>query len=93
MTALAPTVTNSPVRVCNAAAPTARPPLSGSTNTRTGISRFSMRIRSRIERCRSTRYSAFLTSLPSGMGSTYDPERCTRRTAYSPCSFFSNFTP
>ena len=31
---------------------------------------FSMRIRSRISRLRSCRYRTFLTSLPSGMGST-----------------------
>ncbi|CPU59046.1 Uncharacterised protein [Mycobacteroides abscessus] len=34
------------------------------------MTRFSMRIFSRIDFCRSTRYSAFLTSLPSGIGNT-----------------------
>src|SRR5437660_580761 len=56
-----------PVRELSAAAPTA---LSPSVSTRTGISRFSIVIFSRMDRWRSTRYSAFLTSLPSGIGST-----------------------
>jgi len=67
ITAPADTVTNAPVRVLNPASPTARPP---AVSTRTGMTRFSIRTRSRMERCRSTRYSTFLMSLPSGIGST-----------------------
>ncbi|GHG38327.1 hypothetical protein GCM10018980_10940 [Streptomyces capoamus] len=90
ITAPARIVTNAPVRVWNPTAPTARPP---AVRTRTGITRFSIRIRSRISRRRNCRYRTFLTSLPSGIGSTYEPERWTWRTAYSPCSSFSNLTP